>query len=63
MFLKAAEYLKLPAEKCVVVEDAVAGLDAAIAGEMDNCAIGDAVLCGKATFNLNSFKDLLMVVK
>lgn len=63
VFLKAAEYLKLPTEKCIVVEDAVAGLEAAIAGCMDNCAIGDAVSSGKATHNLNSFKDLLMVVK
>lgn len=63
VFLKAAEYLKLPAEKCVVVEDAVAGLDAAIAGRMDNCTIGDAVLSGKATYNLKSFKDLLLIVK
>lgn len=63
VFLKAAEYLNIPAQKCIVVEDAVAGLDAAIAGNMDNCAIGDAVLSGKATYNLKSFKDLLKVTK
>ena len=57
VFLKAAEYLNLPAEKCVVVENAVAGLDAAIAGNMDSCAMGEAVISGKATYNLSSFKD------
>lgn len=63
VFLKAAEYLGLPAEKCVVVEDAVAGIEAAIAGNMDSCAIGDATFSLKATYNLNSFKDLLGIIK
>lgn len=63
VFLKAAEYLNLPEEKCIVVEDAVAGLDAAKEGDMDSCAIGDAVLSGKATYNLNTFKELLEIVK
>lgn len=61
VFLKAADYLNLQAEKCLVVEDAVAGLEAAIAGGMDSCAIGDAVFSNKATYNLYSFKDLLIV--
>jgi beta-phosphoglucomutase len=61
VFLKAAEYLNLPAEKCVVVEDAVAGIDAAIAGNMDSCAIGDAIFSNKATYNLNLFSDLLLI--
>ncbi|WP_459481069.1 beta-phosphoglucomutase [Clostridium saccharoperbutylacetonicum] len=61
VFLKAAEYLNLPVEKCLVVEDAVAGLEAAFAGNMDCCAIGDAVSSNKATYNLNSFKDLLNI--
>lgn len=63
VFLKAAEYLDLPAEKCIVVEDAVAGIEAAISGKMDSCAIGDAVHSLKGTYNLSSFKDLLFVVK
>ncbi|GKU24136.1 beta-phosphoglucomutase [Clostridium folliculivorans] len=62
VFLKAAEYLNLPAEKCLVVEDAVAGLEAAIDGKMDSSAIGDAVSSGKATYNLDSFKDLLSIL-
>jgi beta-phosphoglucomutase len=59
VFLKAAEYLNLSAEKCLVVEDAVAGIEAAISGGMDSCAIGDAVSSNKATYNLKSLKELL----
>ncbi|MEH7490640.1 beta-phosphoglucomutase, partial [Neobacillus niacini] len=63
VFLKAAEYLTLPSESCLVVEDAVAGLEAAIAGGMDSCAIGDAVSSCKAKYNLQSFNDLLKIVE
>jgi beta-phosphoglucomutase len=63
VFLKAAEYLNLPAEKCLVVEDAVAGLEAAKAAGMDSCAVGEAVKSGKATYNLESFNDLIKVVE
>lgn len=63
VFVKAAEFLGLPAEKCMVVEDAEAGIDAAIAGHMDSAAIGDATGCGKATYNLASFRDLLKAVE
>ncbi|GFP76596.1 beta-phosphoglucomutase [Clostridium fungisolvens] len=62
VFLKAAEYLNISAEKCLVVEDAVAGLEAAIGGQMDSAAIGEAVSSGKATYNLDSFKDLLSIL-
>jgi beta-phosphoglucomutase len=63
VFLKVAEYLNIRADKCLVVEDAVAGLDAAIAGGMDSCAIGDAVTSCKASYHLKSFSDLLKVVE
>lgn len=63
VFLKAAEFLGLKPETCLVVEDAEAGVDAAIAGGMDAAAIGDAVGCGKGTYNLATFSDLLEAVK
>ncbi len=62
VFLKAAEYLGLEPEACLVVEDAKAGLEAAIAGGMDCAAIGDAVSSGLGTYNLMTFSDLLKVV-
>ena len=62
VFLKAAEFLALPPEDCLVVEDAKAGIEAASAAGMDSAAIGDAVSCGLATYNLTRFSDLLNCV-
>lgn len=61
VFLKAAEYMGEDAKDCLVVEDAKAGLEAAIAGGMDCAAIGDARKTNLATFCLTSFCDLLRV--
>lgn len=61
VFLKAAEFLNINPEKCLVVEDAEAGVIAAIVAKMECVAVGDAVKCNKATYNLNSFKDLLNI--
>ncbi|NLY81267.1 MAG: beta-phosphoglucomutase [Clostridiales bacterium] len=60
VFIRAREYLKVTSEKCIVVEDAKSGIEAAIAANMDCAAIGDAVLCGLATYNLNRLSDLLL---
>ena len=62
VFLMAAEMLKLDPRNCLVVEDAEAGIQAAISGGFDSAALGPAALCGKATYNMNSFKDLLDIV-
>ena len=62
VFLKAAEFLALPPDDCLVVEDAKAGIEAASAAGMDSAAIGDAVSCGLATYNLTRFSDLLNCV-
>ena len=61
VFVKAAEFLGLPVEECLVVEDAEAGIDAGNAGGMQTAAIGDAVNCGKGTYNLETFADLLKI--
>ena len=63
VFIKAAEYIEEAPKSCLVVEDAEAGLKAAIAGGMDCAAIGDAVGCGLGTYNLATFSDLLKVVE
>lgn len=62
VFVKASQFLGLPAERCLVVEDAVAGVKAAIAGNMDCAALGDAAASHIATYDLNSFKELLDIV-
>jgi len=63
VFLLAAEYISLPESDCLVVEDAKAGIEAAISAGMDCAAIGDAVFSGLGTYNLETFSDLLRVVK
>lgn len=48
---------------CLVVEDAKAGLEAAIGGGMDCAAMGDAVASGLATYDLTEFSDLLKITE
>lgn len=62
VFVKAGQFVGIEAKDCLVVEDAKAGLQAAIAGGMDCAAIGDAVASGLGTYNLTTFADLLKVV-
>ena len=60
VFSKASDYLGIAPQLCLVVEDAKAGLEAAYAANMDCAAIGDATRYHLATYNLNSFSDLLL---
>ena len=62
VFEKAAEYLGLPAEKCVVIEDAVAGIEAGRAAGMMTVAIGDAALNKAGDFNIANFGELLNII-
>lgn len=50
-------------EECGVVEDAYAGIDAAVSGHMTAIAIGDAAGYDKADYKLSSFRDLLDIAK
>ncbi len=59
VFLKAAELLGEKPQDCLVVEDAEAGIIAATAAGMDSAAIGDAATCGRSTYILEHFSDLL----
>lgn len=52
VFLKAAEYLDLQPEECIVVEDAYAGIDAAKAGNMQAVGIGEAYSYAKADYHI-----------
>lgn len=62
VFLKAAEMIGLAPERCLVVEDAHAGVEAACAGGFDCAAMGDAKDDPKAMHHLNAFSDLLNVI-
>ena len=62
VFLKAAQFLAEEPKDCLVIEDAEAGIDAAVAGGFDGAGIGSAASYGKATYHLESFKDILKYV-
>ena len=59
VFLKAAEFLGLEPADCLVVEDAVAGVEAAHAGGMKVAAVGDAASKNCGDYILKSFCQLL----
>ena len=61
VFLKAAEMLGLLPEVCLVVEDAVAGAQAAHTGGFLAACVGDASKKGAGDFNLSRFSELLSV--
>ena len=59
VFLYAAQYLGLCPGKCLVVEDAKAGILAAKAGGFDSAGLGEAAAFAFVTYPLQSFSDLL----
>ena len=61
VFLKAAEMLGEKPADCLVVEDAVSGIDAGAAGGFDTAAIGPAAFYDKPRYRLNSLSDLLSI--
>lgn len=61
VFLKAAEYLRLDAKDCLVVEDAQAGITAAHNGGFCSAGIGKAAESEYVTYPLKTFSDLLNI--
>ena len=59
VFLKAADMIGLAPSDCLVVEDAHAGVEAAVAGGFACAAIGDAKDDVRAEWHLSSLSDLL----
>lgn len=59
VFLCAVQYLGLCPGKCLVVEDAKAGILAAKAGGFDSAGLGEAAAFAFVTYPLQSFSDLL----
>lgn len=59
VFLKAAEFLGLAPADCLVVEDALAGIDAAVAGGFRSAGLGEATTHPKVTHPMKTFSDLL----
>ena len=59
VFVKAAAMLGLQPSQCLVVEDAIAGIEAGVAGGFETAAIGEATRSEKPTYKLQTFADLL----
>lgn len=62
VFLKAAIYMKLRPEECLVVEDARSGIDAALAGGFDCAGLGDAAGYSRTTYPLKDFSQSLELI-
>ena len=62
VFLKAAQFLNLAPADCLVVEDAVAGIDAGFSGGFRTAAIGEATNYDRSDYKLTTFSDLLKIV-
>lgn len=63
VFVKAAQMLCIPAQDCLVVEDAVSGAIAGKRGGMKVACVGDASTEMAGDYNLSSFAQLLEVTK
>ncbi len=61
VFIKAAAFLGLEPQDCLVVEDATSGVDAAHAGGMKAAAVGDAASKNYGDYILSSFSQLLTI--
>lgn len=59
VFLKAAQFLGVCPQACAVVEDARAGIDAALAGGMLAVGIGEAAQYAKTQKPIHDFEELL----
>lgn len=58
VFLLAAKMLNIPPENCLVVEDADAGVEAALNGNMKVLGVGSAAENPRATITAGSLKDI-----
>lgn len=62
VFLKAAKFVSEKPEDCLIVEDAMAGIDAAVSGGFRSAGLGEAALHKQVTYPIESFRDLLRLV-
>jgi beta-phosphoglucomutase/hypothetical glycosyl hydrolase len=63
VFLKAAGFVGEEPADCLVVEDAHAGIDAAVAGGFESAGIGEAADHPQVTYKMSTFADLLDICK
>lgn len=58
VFLIGAKKLNLPPEKCIVFEDAIAGIEAANKAFMTSVGIGDKETLNEADYNFNNLTEI-----
>lgn len=63
VFINAAAMLHLTPSEILVVEDALAGIEAAIKGGFDAAAIGDAHYTKYTVYHLERFSDLMIYLR
>jgi beta-phosphoglucomutase len=63
VFIKAASYLYLKVEDCMVVEDARSGIDAAYAGGFKSFGISDAAKYEKTNYPIEKLLDITKIIK
>lgn len=59
VFVKAQKKLGLENYECLVIEDAIAGIDAGSAAKIETCGIGDASKYSKTTYPITTISDIL----
>ena len=62
VFVKAAQMLNVDPSRCIVIEDAVSGAQAAHTGGMKAACVGDASQAGAGDYNLGSVAELLQIL-
>lgn len=62
VFTKAAQFLNMDPNVCLVVEDAISGAEAGHAGGFRVACVGDASKAGVGDYNMKSFRELLDIV-
>lgn len=62
VFLLAARKLNLNPPECLVVEDAIAGIEAGVAGGFQCAGLGEAADYEKTTYPMKAFSDLLGIL-
>ncbi|MPW26581.1 beta-phosphoglucomutase [Alkalibaculum sp. M08DMB] len=62
VFLKAAQMIGLQPSQCLVVEDAISGIEAGTAGGFDTAGIGGVMSYPKTTYPLRDFSQIMNIV-
>ena len=63
VFLKAANKLNLLVNECLIVEDAISGIDAGIAGGFKTVGISIAKSYNKTTYKIDNINELLKYIQ